>query len=262
MIHLTRPNRSPAMLLRREAMATQQNCEAYARAPAAYRSGERRFFKEKKFNVPKRVKDALKKIQHDKCCYCESRPVATSAGRIDHFRPKGAVRQSKDDKDKKYPGYYWLAYRWDNLVLACETCNVKKSDFFPLENPGQRARSHLDPLDRELPLLLNPYVETELHRHLTFNGSVCETGTERGRVTVELLELNRPGLQDERHQLLRMLEFACDVLCAKEDTSLGKIVREARRRIMEAVRPSAPYSAMAHDYLRRRSVDVDIENKK
>ena len=225
-----------------------------------YRSGARTF-NFKKLYRSTRVKDVLKKLQHDKCCYCERR-VAPSETRVDHFRPKGAVRQSKDDNSREHPGYYWLAYRWDNLVLACGECNLRKSDYFPLENPGQRARSHLDPVDRELPLLLNPYVETELREHIAFNGSGCEHGTERGRVTVQVLGLNGPYLQDERQHALKMLEFACDVLCAKEDPSLGDIVCEARWRIMEAVQRDAPFSAMARDYLRYRPVDVEIEDTK
>ena len=258
MIRLTRPGRTPAVLRRHGAEATREDCEAYAQAPDVYRSGERTFKFKKLYRSPQ-VKDALKEIQHDKCCYCERR-VAPSEGQVDHFRPKGAFRQSKDDRNKEHPGYYWLAYQWDNLVLACGTCNLKKSDYFPLQHPEQRARSHLDSVDTESPLLLNPYVETELREHLTFNGSGCEHGTERGRVTVEVLRLNEPYLQEERQYVLRVLEFACDVLCAEEDPSFGDIVRDARRRIMEAAQRNAPFSAMARDYLRYRSIDVEIDD--
>ena len=223
-----------------------------------YRSGERTF-KFKKLYRSAQVKDALKEIQHDKCCYCERR-VAPSEGQVDHFRPKGAFRQSKNDRNKEHPGYYWLAYQWDNLVLACRTCNLKKSDYFPLQHPEQRARSHLDSVDTESPLLLNPYAETELREHLTFNGSGCEHGTERGRVTVEVLRLNEPYLQEERQHVLKMLEFACDVLCAEAEPSFGDIVRDARRRIIEAAQRDVPFSAMARDYLRSRSIDVEIDN--
>ena len=75
-------------------------------------------------------------------------------------------------------------------------------------------------------------------------------------MTVEVLRLNEPYLQDERQYVLRVLELACDVLSAEEDPSLGDIVREARERIMESVQRNAPFSAMARDYLRCRSVDV------
>ncbi len=112
MIRLNRSNPSPLVLRKRGTKATQQDCEAYGRAPAAYRSGARGFEIIKSIYGSQKVRDALKTLQHDKCCYCESRSFATSAGRIDHFRPQGAVRQSRNS-DRTHPGYYWLAYGWD-----------------------------------------------------------------------------------------------------------------------------------------------------
>ena len=183
MIRLDKPNETPPVLLNRGSAATRLDCDAYVRDPSAYDSGELKFEFIDSICRSTRIREVLKRLQHNKCCYCESKPAATSAGRIDHFRPKGAVRQGKGS-DRLYPGYYWLAYRWDNLVLACDECNLKKSDYFPLEDPGQRARSHLDPLDREAPLLLNPYRETNPGEHLAFAGSACRPETERGRATV------------------------------------------------------------------------------
>ena len=128
MIHLDKPNETPPVLLNRGTVATQQDCEAYVGNPAAYGPGELKF--NEKIYGSSEVRNALRTLQHDKCCYCESKHSATSAGRIDHFRPKGAVRQDKGS-DKLHPGYYWLAYRWDNLVLACEKCNGEKILLLP-----------------------------------------------------------------------------------------------------------------------------------
>ena len=255
MIHLDRPDDIPPVLLNRGNTATRQDCAAYVGSPAAYDSGKLKFDINENIYGSRQVRSALSTLQHDKCCYCESKPSPTSAGRIDHFRPKGAVRQDKES-NRLYPGYYWLAYRWGNLVLACETCNGRKSDYFPLEEPGQRARNHLDPLDRESPLLLNPYAETDLSEHLTFNGSACEPGTERGRVTVTVLGLNRPGLQEERQCVLSQLKLLCDVvrdLGTREDLRL-----RARLKIDSYARPDALHSAMACDHL--SAVDEDTED--
>ena len=130
-ISLTRPSRAPAVLRGRGEEATQKDCEAYAQATAVYRSGAGTF-KLKKLYRSKQVKDALKKLQHDKCCYCERR-VAPSESRVDHFRPKGAVRQSKDNNNREHPGYYWLAYRWDNLVLACRDVQPEEVRLLPAQ---------------------------------------------------------------------------------------------------------------------------------
>ena len=72
------------------------------------------------------VRDQLRLIYHDKCCYCESsiRPVSTP--HIEHFRPQKAITEV----NKK--GYYWLGYEWTNLLLACPTCNGIKSTKFPI----------------------------------------------------------------------------------------------------------------------------------
>lgn len=246
MIRLRRPVDTPQVLLRRGIAATRQDCEAYLRNPAAYRSGELKFRLIASIYGSTEVREVLERLQHEKCCYCESVPSATSAFRIDHFRPKGAVRQGKGSA-RVYPGYYWLAYRWDNLLLACEDCNVRKSDYFPLEGPGQRAGSHLDPLDRGVPLLLNPYADANPGEHLAFDGSACRPETEHGRVTVTILGLNRPKLQEERQYVLNNLAVLCDL--ARHPDIPDALRREAREAMYLFARPEARYSAMARDYL-------------
>ena len=149
--------------------------------------------------------------------------------------------------DKIHPGYYWLTYEWDNLVLACEECNLKKSDYFPLEDPEQRARNHLDPLGRESPLLVNPYVDPDPSRHIIFDGSACRPITEKGRVTVSLLKLNRTFLQDERQSTLSNLEILCAV--ARYPDICATLRRAARRSVDLFARRDARFSGMARDYL-------------
>src|SRR5690606_33652023 len=55
------------------------------------------------------VKAALKSIYHNKCAFCEQRVEMTH---VEHYRPKAI--------------YYWLAYSWDNLLIACHHCNANK----------------------------------------------------------------------------------------------------------------------------------------
>ncbi len=246
MIHLDKPNDAPPVLLRRGATVTLKNCEAYVRNRAAYDSGKLKFDVHTNIYGSSQVRKALKKFQHNKCCYCESRHLATSASRIDHFRPHGAVRQGKGSR-RLYPGYYWLAYDWDNLVISCEKCNRMKSDYFPLEKPSKRVRNHLDSLDRESPLLLNPYTEADLSKHLAFEGSACEPRTERGRVSVTVLGLNRLELQEERQCRLNELATLCVI--ARESSLSCALRGQAKHQIASFVQPNARYSAMVRDYL-------------
>ncbi|AUX44887.1 uncharacterized protein SOCE26_063570 [Sorangium cellulosum] len=58
------------------------------------------------------------------------------------------------------PGYYWLAYEWDNLLFSCGICNgTHKRNLFPLGNPEKRARSRRAKLSVEEPLLVHPAQE-------------------------------------------------------------------------------------------------------
>ena len=251
MIHLRKPNETPPVLLNQGNRRTQRDCEAYSENPAAYSSGELRFTFAASIYGSNEVREVLGRLQHNKCCYCERK----TSGQIDHFRPKSTIRQSKGSK-RVHPGYYWLAYRWENLLFACEQCNLRKSDYFPLEDPGQRARSHLDSLNQEAPLLLNPYVETNPSAHLTFDGSACRPTTARGRATVTLLELNRPILQDERQNLLNTLEILSKI--ARHPDCPDTLRREAMEAMDAFARTDARYSAMVCEYL--SVVGADTEN--
>nr|WP_239015299.1 AAA family ATPase [Archangium violaceum] len=77
-----------------------------------------------------------------KCAFCESQLAHISYGDVEHFRPKAGWRQEEGGPLGR-PGYYWLAYEWTNLFLACTLCNQQfKRNLFPLRTPSRRARSH------------------------------------------------------------------------------------------------------------------------
>ena len=240
MIRLRKPDEPPSVLVDRGQPATRRHCDAYLQDPAAHDAGQLKFPFAKSIYSSRRVKELLKQQQHGKCCYCESTHSETSASRIDHFRPKSAVRQSKASA-RSYPGYYWLAYAWDNLLLACDECNLMKSDYFPIEKPAQRARNHLHSILCEAPLLLNPYVEPDPADHLAFDGSACRPQTERGRVTVAVLRLNRPELQEKRQSVLNILTLLRTV--AREPGRPDTMRQKASDFVRSGIRPDAPYTS-------------------
>ena len=67
------------------------------------------------------VKSFLHKSQHRKCCYCERKRDQKIDSDVEHFRPKSEVKENSG-----HPGYWWLAYEWNNLLISCKTCNVGK----------------------------------------------------------------------------------------------------------------------------------------
>ncbi|GAB3638601.1 hypothetical protein GCM10027422_41910 [Hymenobacter arcticus] len=145
------------------------------------------------------VKNKLQADQHGKCCYCESTLLETGFGDVEHFRPKGGVRQTVKGPLEQ-PGYYWLAYDWANLYFSCARCNqAHKRNYFPLANPASRARSHHDTVAHEQPLLLDLATE-DPQAHLTFVEEVARPLTERGTQCIVAYGLNRTELAQRRRE--------------------------------------------------------------
>lgn len=149
------------------------------------------------------VRNQLGNDQCHKCAYCESSLGNQDGGEVEHFRPKTAYRQDRTRGAEHKPAYHWLAYEWDNLMVACHACNRRKGTFFPLTDPKQRDIPN-ENISREDPLLINPYHEDPA-QHLEYRGyllaPLCNAdGAEdpKGRTTIDQLELNRPDLLELR----------------------------------------------------------------
>lgn len=67
------------------------------------------------------VKSLLLSVHHRKCCFCE-KSLSDEQADIEHFRPKAGYVE-KEGQPITTPGYYWLAYSFDNLLLSCTFCN-------------------------------------------------------------------------------------------------------------------------------------------
>jgi uncharacterized protein (TIGR02646 family) len=203
------------------------------------------------------VKSALRVAQNDKCAFCESKITHIGYGDIEHFRPKGGVRQHETEP-LKYPGYYWLVYEWDNLFLSCQLCNQRfKRNCFPLRNPKQRVRTHRGTLSRESPLLVCPADPPDLHITFVNELAVPSNGSEMGRVTIDLLGLNRDELlqrrRDRRIVLLTLRNAYKTLSRDSGDHPSQKIqfqLRHLELLLDEAISDSAEYAAMARITLR------------
>lgn len=154
------------------------------------------------------VKQQLRNDQHQKCCYCESLFTDTSYGDVEHFRPKAGYQQEWKGPLHK-PGYYWLAYDWNNLFFSCQLCNQEfKGNYFPLINDSSaRAKSHTDVINQEQPLLLNPAVDNP-EDHLTFVKDAIAAVDERGKESIKAFGLDRPDLIKSRLDHLKKLRYA------------------------------------------------------
>jgi len=147
------------------------------------------------------LREAFEKASHNKCWYTECKSPGADND-IDHFRPKGKVRE-----DRGHPGYYWLAFDWRNMRLSCQRANRPriapgtrvaggKATHFPLLATGVRARAPRDDLSREHPALLDP-TDPGDPILLTFrpNGEIDLSPEFRGDARAEAkLEASRLGL--------------------------------------------------------------------
>lgn len=150
------------------------------------------------------VKESLKSVHHCKCAYCE-RHLNGDFGAIEHFRPQGGYIDTQTGVLRK-PGYWWLAYDWDNLLLSCSECNTcYKRNHFPLTDENQRNIANKD-VSQEQPLLINPAEEDpanhiEFNRWVVFPKEMDGNNDPRGIMTIQILRLNdRPDLVEKRRQ--------------------------------------------------------------
>ena len=74
-----------------------------------------------------------------------------------------------------------------------------KKYFFPLVDPTKRARSHNDDVNHERPLILDPGgVNDPRSSHICFRHEIAKGITKAGRMTVDIIDLNRSALIEER----------------------------------------------------------------
>lgn len=141
------------------------------------------------------IKGQLNEMYLGKCAYCETYVEQMV---VEHYRPKRG-------------GYYWLAFSWDNLLLACPTCNGFKREYFPVS----KARVVFDPIrdtivcihqlgaqyDKlERPLLVNPEraLSSEISSIRFDEKGQISSNNERMNQTIEICKLNRKALCERR----------------------------------------------------------------
>lgn len=196
------------------------------------------------------VKDALARLFHGKCAYCESRYGATQPMDVEHFKPKAVV--TLPDGREIRPGYYWLGADWGNLFPSCIDCNrarcqiddsggtrlLGKANQFPLED-YQTVKTWND-LRSAIPVLINPN-ETDPKEHLEFMDQgfvkpapdVAGIPSKRGAASIDVFALNRMGLALARREHARIVLYRLNlvhrlaqVLERMEDPELQTLVED------------------------------------
>lgn len=255
MIRIHKPASPPAILTTSGRQQTKSDHKAFAADRAGFRSGASKFAFDRGIYAADEVKIALRTAQHDKCAFCEAKVTHITDGDIEHFRPKSAVKQNAGGK-LEYPGYFWLAYDWENLLLACNNCNRRhKGNLFPLLDPKKRCRPHRRNLTHESPLFVNP-ADEDPAPFLEFVGEtvIARGGNPRGQATIDALGLDRSELTNHRLTKLRLLQQLQQALSelqsrSRPTRSQQQTIADIQALLAEHQRDDAEYSAMAQAFL-------------
>ena len=153
------------------------------------------------------IREALKDMYNDLCCYCESTVSANSFGHIEHRKPK-----------REFPKY---AFNWDNLHWACEKCNNAKADQWDTDNP-----------------ILDPTVDTEIiPTHLSIVPGLrtieFHPETDSGKTTIDHADLNRLDLAKARRKVCNYALALKNALKAVEESSSDIKIENIKNLINE-----------------------------
>ncbi|CAL2088869.1 TIGR02646 family protein [Tenacibaculum sp. 190524A05c] len=166
------------------------------------------------------LKTHLHKVFHGKCGYCETKIESPLFGTVDRYRPNNGVR---DRKDYYQDLYWWLNFKWDNLIYSCKECNQYKGSYFPIK--GSRVLNEKEDFKGEHRLLLNPYLD-EPNDHLGYviYGEPYHVYaiSDEGNQTLELLRLNRTNLIEGRKNAKNEIIESIELLISDSSNKLAK----------------------------------------
>lgn len=231
------------------------------------------------------VREALERMFHKKCAYCEQRYVALQPMDVEHWRPKGGAEHG-DGFAPNGLGYYWLASEWSNLLPSCIDCNrgrnlfdidnpatpmlLGKANQFPLEAGTAPATDPHDTqlLDDERPLLLNPCDPTFDPKTEFFytDDAVMRGLTPIARVSIRVYALNRVDLVAERMAVRKIYEHRLAVIHDVNDllarsrrdrqpldvdrALVENMHQKERDALLEMAQSASPFAGMIRFYLR------------
>lgn len=190
------------------------------------------------------LQNSLKRLFGNNCAYCGINLSQTS-GETDCFRPIQGAEGTKSVV--AFQHYCWLALDWENLYLACKDCVREKRNHFPASprGPVGATVSHLRKIEGET--LLDPCRDAPSeHLGITPGGELFER-SQRGKVTIDVLDLNRALLVKERVKMLKHFFSPLTPISSK----------------VEALLPHAPFSGAAWlVLLENLPAEVSRENRR
>jgi uncharacterized protein (TIGR02646 family) len=168
------------------------------------------------------IKDALLLETNEKCGYCESKLRHITYGDVEHVVPKDSSPH--------------LRFRWQNLTIACDVCNTKKSNKINVIDP------YLD--------------DPETAFFFTGPTIFAREGYDKASYTQTTLDLNRIQLVERR---IKVIERILHLLRSAKRVS-DPIIRQA---MIDDIKEnecdgSVEFSIMARTYIRALVVEGEL----
>jgi hypothetical protein len=269
-------NQSMLDWLNKWSLIPPASTDAEQKQLAKVRKAEKPKVKSEVYSGQKDYYSSLGGLFRGKCAYCETNIYQTSSRDIEHFRPKGNVKDYETGRtvttvinglEAEHPGYYWLAYSPQNLLYSCELCNrpnkrrsgnrtIGKHDYFPLETAFRAAQPGEEV--NELPSLINPLSqdpEDDPENHLEMDKSgVLAAKTTRGRICIDLLGLNDRDLPNARRERYLEVERLVRDWYVEAQRQNQHIADELYDRITKIKNGHGPYTMIA-----RKAIKNTIE---
>ena len=164
----------------------------------------------------KDIREGLHEETHGKCAYCESFIEHIAYSQIEHIEPKSQAPR--------------LTCTWTNLTLACPICNTNKGDYFSADVP-----------------LLNPYIDN-VEDEICFYGPMALDRTDRAKLTISRLRLNRSELLYERYEGLKTISRILDLM--QRATGNAALVEALKEELTAALEDSAQYASCSRYFSR------------
>lgn len=213
------------------------------------------------------LREHLSNLSHRKCWYSESINDGAYC-HIDHFRPKKrAIDESGDDKG----GYWWLSFQWQNYRYSAPASNVPKRDYFHVY--GNKASSHLDPIEAEEILFLDPTeiddppkLSYDIEGKVNPKSNITNSAEYRqAEYTIRILKLNIKFLDARRDKYRKASNLVNEIakLLKLQDQQFDlfrrQTIKTKMKELNQLAQPSSEYSAAVKYCLKSSGFDWAIE---
>lgn len=195
-----------------------------------------------------------KGVASAKCAWCERIRDVSRELDVEHYRPKVAVTRWEGDPPAVSdappkqvaigPGYWWLAFSWENYSLACKTCNQGwKRNLFPVREPRPSCVEGIEKVEQ--PLLLDPSKPFKTRDHFSWTvGAIMEGVSPEGRATIITCGLNRGRLVDLRVKVAVDVRLAFDHIRSGTDRQDSAAVERGLRQLARLGARDAEFAGM------------------